>query len=56
MPLITSAALVVTGALTGSGAAAGSVRETLCLNPACTVSDIFTVDLSNPLHTDSITF
>ena len=53
--LINSASLVVTGALTAGGGAVGSVGETLCLNPSCSVSDILTVDLSG-LHSDAITF
>ena len=54
--LIDSAALVVTGAITGTeSGAAGSVGETLCLDPTCTTSDFLSVDLSGS-HSAGITF
>ena len=52
--LIDSAVLSMVGSLTGSGSA-GTVGETICLNPSCSSSDFLTVDLAGS-HSDSTTF
>jgi len=52
--LIDSAVLSMVGALTGTGAT-GTVGETICLNPSCSVSDILTVSLAGS-RSDSVTF
>ena len=52
--LIDSAVLSLVGSLTGTGSA-GTVGETLCLNPSCSLSDVLSVSLAGA-HSDSTTF